>query len=80
MPTVLRENGFAVMIYTEDHHPAHLHIWKAGKEVVIDLGKGAATPRILAVHGMSKSEVRRAFALVDSHLEYLRRTWREIHG
>ena len=29
MPTVLRRDGFDVMIYTHDHAPAHVHVWKA---------------------------------------------------
>ena len=29
MPTIYRQDGFEVMIYTNDHRPAHVHIFKA---------------------------------------------------
>jgi hypothetical protein len=37
MPTVLREAGFEVRIYTLDHPPPHVHVWKAGAVLKIDL-------------------------------------------
>ena len=37
MPTVLRESGFEVRIYTLDHPPPHVHVWKASAVVKIDL-------------------------------------------
>ena len=43
MPTVLREDGFEVRIYTFDHPPPHVHVAKAGAIVRIDLSTHAAT-------------------------------------
>ena len=43
MPTVLREDGFEVRIYTFDHPPPHVHVAKAGAIVRIDLGTHGAT-------------------------------------
>ena len=37
MPTVFRRGGFAVMIYTQDHIPAHVHVWRAGGEIVMNI-------------------------------------------
>jgi len=37
MPTILRQGGFDVMIFTNDHPPAHVHLFKAGAEAVLDL-------------------------------------------
>ena len=45
MPTVLRESGFSVKIYTEDHAPMHVHVRHQNREAVILLGvetEGAA--------------------------------------
>jgi hypothetical protein len=54
MPTVLREDGFELMIYTNDHQPAHVHVHKAGAEAVIELD-----PVFLRdVIGMSKKNAR----------------------
>jgi hypothetical protein len=37
MPTVIRHAGFEVGIYTFDHPPPHVHVWKAGAVLKIDL-------------------------------------------
>jgi hypothetical protein len=47
MPTVLREAGFDVRIYTFDHLPPHVHVAKAGAIVKIDL----ATSEIVEIVG-----------------------------
>lgn len=80
MPTVLRQEGFAVDIYTHDHGPAHVHVWKAGTEVVIDLGQGAEKPSIREINRMKKLAVRKAYSIVEQHLVYLREKWKEYHG
>src|SRR5216684_27984 len=43
MPTVLREEGFEVRIYTLDHPPPHVHVAKAGAIVRIDLATRTVT-------------------------------------
>jgi hypothetical protein len=43
LPTVLRERGFEVRIYTLDHPPPHVHVAKAGAIVKIDLATSRAT-------------------------------------
>lgn len=32
MPTVLRKNGFEFFFWSNDHSPAHIHVFKAGGE------------------------------------------------
>ena len=44
MPTVLRERGFDIMIYLNDHPPPHVHVFRAEGEVVINLGEGETPP------------------------------------
>ncbi len=38
MATVLRKDGFSVRIYTNDHLPSQVHVFKAGGEAKINLG------------------------------------------
>ena len=77
MPTVLREAGFEVRIYTLDHPPAHVHVWKAGAVVKIDL----ATHKAVAIVGdISDREIDRAERLVAKNSERLRREWARLHG
>jgi Domain of unknown function (DUF4160) len=80
MPTVLRQDGFAVRIYTDDHEPMHVHVIKAESEVVINLGDRQTAPWVRDNHGMSKRDERRALAIVGANRELLTAEWRRIHG
>jgi len=51
MPTVLRKNGFRVVIYPNDHLPSHVHVLKRDGEVRIDLGDEETAPKLLSVSG-----------------------------
>jgi len=66
MPTVLREEGFEVRIYTLDHPPPHVHVAKAGAIVRIDLGMRTVTE---IVGTISDRDVKR-----------LKAEWTNIHG
>jgi hypothetical protein len=59
MPTVFRQEGFDVMIYTLDHEPEHVHVWKAGKEVVINLRNVNQAPYIRTNNGMSNQDKKK---------------------
>lgn len=61
MRTVLREAGFDVRIYTLDHPPPHVHVWKAGAVVKIELISHEA---IEIVGAISDRDVKRAERLV----------------
>lgn len=77
MPTVLREAGFEVRIYTLDHPPPHVHVAKAGAVVRIDLGAHTATEIVGAI---SDRDVKRAEQLVARHAKHLKEEWTKIHG
>jgi hypothetical protein len=77
MPTVIRQAGFEVRIYTLDHPPAHVHVWKAGAVVKIDL----ATHEAVEVVGtISDRDIGRAERLVARNSARLRREWARLHG
>lgn len=81
MPTILRQNGFRVIIYPNDHLPSHVHILKGGGEVKIDLGDGIAKPKLIAIFGDIKNqEVAKALELVIDNQAFLLAKWKEIHG
>src|SRR5437868_3887052 len=48
MPTVHRFDGLRVVIYPNDHRPAHVHVIGAGGEAVFFLNWAGATPADLA--------------------------------
>jgi hypothetical protein len=77
MPTVIRQAGFEVRIYTLDHPPPHVHVWKAGAVVKIDL----ATAEVVEVAGaISDRDVKRAERLVARNSARLKREWAKLHG
>ena len=66
MPTVLDVGGFQVRILLppREHGPPHVHVWKAGTVVMVDLPEGDAPIRIRKVRGMRTVDVVAAFRLV----------------
>jgi hypothetical protein len=81
MPTVLREKGFRVVIYPNDHLPSHVHVLKADGEVQIELGDKETSPKLLSVSGkINDKDIAKAFYLVKAHQFELLAKWRKIHG
>lgn len=80
MPTVLRKQGFRFQIFTDDHEPAHTHVFKAGKEVVISLGDEETKPWVRENKGMKQKDQDQAVLIVAEYRDYLWEKWRESHG
>ena len=80
MPTILRKNGFRFQIYTDDHEPAHTHVFKAGKQVIINLGNEQRRVSIRENKGMKTLDVVKAAEIAAEHQAYLLERWREVHG
>jgi hypothetical protein len=79
MVTVFRTGAFRVVIFANDHEPAHVHVFGDG-ETKIDLGAPGGRPRLLWADGMTKADVRRAMEIVTEAQALLLERWREIHG
>ena len=80
MPVVLRQGGFRLVIYYQDHQPPHTHVYKAGTEVVINLGDEANSPYVRNTNGMNPKNVKRALQIADDYQSYLLERWDEING
>jgi hypothetical protein len=80
MPTIHREGGFRFMIFTDDHEPAHVHVWKAGTMAKIHLGDADHRPEPVDPGIMRTVDVRRAVRIVEARQEQFLAEWREIHG
>lgn len=77
VPTVIREEGFEVRIYTLDHPPPHIHVAKAGAIMKI----GLVTHQVTEIVGeISDRDVKRAERLVAKHAQSLKEEWWKIHG
>ena len=80
MVTVLRADGLRIVIYANDHLPAHVHVLGDG-EAKIDLtGGGTSGPRLVWAEAMSRADIRRALRLVAERRAFLLARWEEIHG
>jgi hypothetical protein len=73
MPTVLRKDGFEILIYTHDHLPPHVHVFHSSEEVIILIETGA-----IRESWMSGRNERAALRLVEEEREFLLQRWHEI--
>jgi hypothetical protein len=79
MVTIDRVHGLRVVIFLDDHEPAHVHVFGDG-HAKINLGGVGGIPELVWAEGMTKAEIRRAMRTVqEKQHEYLAR-WNKIHG
>jgi hypothetical protein len=76
MPTVLLIEGLRVVIYPNDHPPAHVHVIGPGWVVVVNL----IGLRLREVIGCDERQARRVLRLIGERREVLLEAWRRIHG
>jgi hypothetical protein len=76
MPTVLRVDGLRVVIYPNNHLPAHVHVLGPGWVAVVNL----VGPEVREVLGCDDREARRVLRLITRHQEELLEAWRNFHG
>ncbi len=76
MPTVLRSGGVRIVIYHNDHSPAHVHVIGPGWVVVVNL----FGPDVREVIGCGQREAARAKQLIAENRMMLLAAWRRIHG
>lgn len=79
MVTVHRAHGLSVVIFVDDHAPAHVHVFGDGHAKINLTGAGGA-PELVTVEGMKRGDVRRAMMVVVEQREALLARWSEIHG
>ena len=89
MPKVIEDldNNLFVYIYTNDHTPAHVHIFKGRKndanqmEIKINIGSEEQAPSLVAASDKIKNkDLIAALKLVAANQEALLNKWQEIHG
>lgn len=80
MATILRVDGFRIVIYSNDHRPAHVHVIGGGKEALFNLHCPKGPPEIRENYGLSRSEMYWLIAVLSENLVQLCRSWEAIHG
>jgi len=79
MVTVYREGGLRIVVFTDDHEPAHVHVFGDGA-AKIDLAGEDGAPALVWAEGMKRSVIRKAMRIVAEQQEHLLECWRDLHG
>ncbi|NHZ95335.1 DUF4160 domain-containing protein [Massilia sp. CCM 8734] len=80
MPTVLTMFGLRVVIYPNDHRPAHVHVQGKEYEAVFNLNCPDGPPQLRENYGFSQRELGKIAAALVKNLALLCAQWRGIHG
>jgi len=80
MPTVLRFAGLRVVIYTNDHRPAHVHVIGNDCEAVYELNCPWGPVELRENYGFGRVELGRITQKLNTHLDELCRQWEKLHG
>jgi hypothetical protein len=80
MPTVLRFAGLRVVIYTNDHRPAHVHVIGDGCEAVFEMNCEGGPVTLRENYGFSLARLRRIKLVVREHRITICSAWERIHG
>jgi len=80
MPTVLRLDGLRVVIYPNDHRPAHVHVVGRDAECVFDLRCPDGPPLIRQNFQFSRARLTWIAREIGVVLGHLCEEWRLRHG
>jgi hypothetical protein len=81
MPTILRlKDSLRVVIYPNDHDPAHVHVIGAEKEARFILNCQGGDPELMGNYKFSSSEINKIKTELSKEIYFLCKKWREIHG
>ncbi|MGH9380424.1 MAG: DUF4160 domain-containing protein [Thermoanaerobaculia bacterium] len=80
MPTVLRMGDLRVVIYPNDHRPAHVHVIGSDGEAVFNLHCPEGPPELRESFRLSRPRLNRIAATLATHQTTLCAAWERIHG
>jgi hypothetical protein len=80
MPTVLRIGALRIVIYPNDHRPAHVHVIGQGHEAVYELNVPAGSISLRENYGFTRRDLAAIAHALVQNLEALLRAWEGIHG
>jgi hypothetical protein len=80
MAVVLRLGSLRIIIWPNDHRPAHVHILSNGAEAVFKLNCLSGPPELRETMGFKLHELNTIKQVLVNDLEFLCLKWREAHG
>jgi len=80
MPTVDMIDGLRVVIYPNDHRPAHVHVIGRDCEAVFKLNGPEGAPELRENYGFSSGDLSKIKAALTAGAARLCAAWSKIHG
>ena len=80
MPRVAAFGGLRVVIYPNDHRPAHVHVIGGRGEAVLNLNCPDGPIELREIYGFSRVEVRRIKEELQTRMGTLCAEWERVHG
>ena len=80
MPTVLRIGKLRVVIYPNDHRPAHFHVIGHGHEAVFELKRPIGGVTLRENYRFNRRDLARIEQALIKNLAELLAAWEKIHG
>ena len=80
MPTVLRIGGLRVVIWPNDHRPAHVHVIGPDGEAVFNLHCAGGPPALRQSYGFGLADLNRIKTMLTAAIAALCAEWRVVHG
>ena len=79
MPKVGEIDGLRVVIYPNDHRPAHVHVI-GDSEAVFKLNCPNGPPELRENYGFTSGDLKKIKSALKSDLTHLCAEWSRIHG
>jgi hypothetical protein len=80
LPTVLRFDGFNVVVYPADHIPAHVHVFGGGNEAIFNLNCPTGPAALRENYDFSRRVIARIRKVLDDAVPMLCHEWRRMLG
>jgi hypothetical protein len=80
VPSVLRFDGLRLVVYPNDHEPAHVHVIGRGCEALFNLNCPAGPVELRVNYTFSRRELGAVLPELGSHIATLCSAWEAIHG
>ena len=79
MPTIFTFGSYRVVVYPNDHRPAHVHVIGPDGEAVFNLRCPGGPLELRESFGLSVQEVNRIARQIEIELAELCKAWKEHH-
>ncbi|MCX7135400.1 MAG: DUF4160 domain-containing protein [Proteobacteria bacterium] len=80
MPTIVWIRNIRIVIYLNDHRPAHVHAIRGDEFSVFELNCPDGPLELREAYGFSGTELKRIADAIATQLTLLCLKWRTIHG